>query len=107
MAKVQRLGQLVKTSKKDFVKNLRTTLSKSEGAVSPNIIPQGEQPKEARTDVEREAAKKQKQALAASPEVSYTISDEERMMNHVIGKMRLGRDLTTEEETFVQKIIGD
>lgn len=71
-----------------------------------HIIPTPERPEKSQTSAEQEAAKKFKKQIPKDPSVTYTISKEERMMDHIIGKMRLNQPLTAAEEQFVSKTIG-
>ena len=105
MAKIERPGSSVTISQKEFIDNLRANFSKMEGSKAQHVIPEPDRPKVNESQEDKQAATDLKKELSKK---EYPIEDEDEemvFMEHVIGKMRLGKQLTTEEDATIRKIL--
>lgn len=107
MAKIERPGSSVTISQKEFIDNLRANFSKMEGSKAQHVIPEPDRPKVNESQEDKQAATDLKKELSKK---EYPIEEEEEdeemvFMEHVIGKMRLGKQLTTEEDATIRKIL--
>tara|TARA_Y100001938_G_scaffold150984_1_gene244850 strand:- start:1768 stop:2109 length:342 start_codon:yes stop_codon:yes gene_type:complete len=107
LAKVERPGNSLGIPQKEFIDNLRAKYAKLEGTKAAHVIPEPERPKVNETQEDKQAATDLRKELRKKEyDMPEEPKDEElAFMEHVIGKMRLGKQLTVEEDSTIRKIL--